>query len=60
MRVCLSFSFCVSLFYPLLDVAELSEYIIVSRDDLCCISIRVLELLHHHLISMHMVKLLFR
>ena len=28
MRVCLSFSFCMSLFHPLLD---LSEYIIVSR-----------------------------
>ena len=31
-----------------------SGIIIVSRDVLCCISIRVLELLHHQLISMHM------
>ena len=28
----MSSSFCVSLFYPLLDMVELSEYIIVSRD----------------------------
>ena len=60
--VCLSLSVCryFTPFFFLLDVAELSEYIIVSRDVLCCISIRVLELLHHHLISMHMVKLIFR
>jgi len=38
------------------DVAELSEYTIVSRDVLCCTSIRELVLLRHLLISMHMAK----
>ena len=50
------FLFCVSLFLCHLTffLVRCSGIIIVSRDVLCYISIRVLELLHHQLISMHM------